>query len=602
MSTAAPVADKVPERHNIPVEYTWNLESVYPTPEAWEEDFNTLDGLLKPILALKGKLANAATLAELFRAEDKLYVLIERLMSFAHHREDENTGDSVNQARQQRMMAKYAEIGGLTAWTTPEILSQPLETLEAWRDAAELADYKRTMTVLIRQKPHVLSDKEETLLSMAAEIFRNPNNTFGYLTNADMKFPDVEVQNGKKQPLTNGRYVTFLESKDRNVRQRAFEAMYDTYTGFENTLASTLSGNVKLHNYNAKIRNFPSALEASLHHDNIPVSLYDTLIEATHEALPIFYEYVELRQRTLGIENINMWDFYVPIVPNFEMKVEWSKACEWVRDACQPLGEEYAKGVAECFAQRWVDVFESKGKRSGAYSGGSYSTQPFILMNYQGTLDWVFTLAHELGHSMHSWLANRTQPYRYADYTIFVAEIASTTNEALLHHYLLENTDDPRFRAYLLNHLCDQFKGTVFRQTMFAEFERMIHVLDASGVPLTAKTLGDQYYALNAKYYGPAVKANERIRNEWSRIPHFYYNFYVYKYATGFCAAQIFSQRILQNADLREQYLDFLRSGGSADPLDLVQLGGVDLTDRTVLTDAFATFKKSVEELKTLLG
>jgi oligoendopeptidase F len=310
---------------------------------------------------------------------------------------------------------------------------------------------------------------------------------------------------------------------------------------------------------------------------------------------------VALRREVLGIEDPTLWDMYVPIVPDFEMKVEWEQACEWVRESTAPLGGEYAQGVAEAFADRWIDVRENKGKRSGAYSGGCYGSKPYILMNYQGTLDWVFTLAHELGHSMHTWLANRAQPYRQANYTIFVAEIASTTNEALLHQYLLERTDDPRMKAYLLNHLCDQFRGTVYRQTMFAEFEKMLHEMDARGEPLTAEAISNAYHDLNAVFHGPLIDADRRISHEWSRIPHFYYNFYVYKYATGFCASQIFSRRVLEGGTARDQYLEFLKSGGSDDPLELVKRGGVDLTDRRVLTDAFDTFRRSVGELRELL-
>jgi len=600
--TAEAVADnRILERSEIAAEDTWDLEAIYATPEDWEADFKALDPLVDSIVALRGKLTSAAALAQLFRAEDALYERTGRLYAYAHHREDENTKEPANQARQQRMVAKYAEIGAKTAWTDPEILAQSAETLAAWRDSAELAFYRRTMDLLVRRKPHVLSEKEETLLSMAAEVFRVPQATFGYLCNADMKFPDVLDENGNPQPLSNGRYVTFLERRDRGTRRRAFEAMYATYGGFENTLASTLSGSVKLHNFGAKARGHASALHAALHPDNVPVALYDSLVGAVGEALPAFHEYLELRREALGLPDMNMWDLYVPIVPDFDAKVEWKKACEWVRESCRPLGETYGRGLDECFAQRWIDVYENKGKRSGAYSGGAYGTRPYVLMNWQGTIDWAFTLAHELGHSMHSWLANAAQPFRYADYTIFVAEIASTTNEALLHGHLVAQTGDPRFRAYLLNHFCEQFRGTVFRQTMFAEFERTIHEMDAAGEPLTAKALCDAYAKLNAKFFGPVFAPDDRIKWEWSRIPHFYYNFYVYKYATGFCASQIFKNRILAGAAGRDQYLDFLRSGGSADPLDQVKRGGVDLTDRAVLTDAFATFRSAVKELRGML-
>ncbi|MDX1973253.1 MAG: oligoendopeptidase F [Candidatus Sumerlaeia bacterium] len=603
MSPAAQATETqtIPDRSSLPLEDTWNLEAIYPTPEAWDADFQKLDELLQPVLAHQGKLHSPESLAALFDAEDALSLLLDRLYTYAHHREDENTKDATNQGRQQRMMGKYAHIASQTAWINPEILSKDEATLKAWRDSPVLEPYRYTLDVLLREKPHVLSDKEERLLSLAAELFQNPYNTFNFLTNADLTFPDVLDHTGKPQPLSNGRYVKFLENRDRGVRRTAFETFYDRYIGVENTLASTLAGKVKQDNFRAKVRNYPDALTAALKPKNIPTDLYSNLINAVHEALPLYHDYVDLRREVLGLETLDMWDQHVPIVPDFDLKVSWADAKLHVRESCKILGEEYMGAVDECFNNRWIDVHECKGKRSGAYSGGCYGTPNYILMNYQGNLNWVFTLAHELGHSLHSWLANKNQPYRYAGYTIFVAEIASTTNEALLHHHLMQTADDPRFRAYLLNHLCDSFKGTVFRQVMFAEFERMIHEMDAAGEPITAQSLSDAYYKLNAKYHGPAVKPDQRISHEWSRIPHFYYNFYVYQYATGFCAAQIFSQNILTSPEKRTNYLNFLRSGGSADPLDVVKRGGVDLLDSSVLTNAFSTFKACVTELRELL-
>lgn len=592
---------KILEREEVAQEDTWNLEAIYASPDLWDQEFQRIDALLQPVIEMQGKLTSPSALKKLFEADDALSRTVEKLYSYAHHREDENTKNSDNQGRVQRIMGKYAQVSAATSWITPEILQQDLETLKEWRNSEELADFTYSMDCLIRQKPHVLSDKEERLLSMAAEVFQVPQQTFNFLTNADMTFPDVADENGKPQPLSNGRFVKFLENKNRPVREKAFKTFYDEFIGFENTLASTIKGKVKLDNFKAQARNYPDALTAALQPDNVPTDLYNNLINSVHEALPAFYDYVDLRKEVLGLDELDMYDQYVPIVPDFEMKVNWKDAVEHVKNACQPLGEDYMRGVEECFNNRWVDVYETKGKRSGAYSGGCYDSPPYILMNYQGNLNWVFTLAHELGHSMHSWLANRQQPYRYAGYTIFVAEIASTTNEALLHDYLLKTSDDPRFKAYLLNHLCDSFKGTVFRQTMFAEFEKMMHEMDAAGEPLTAKSLSDAYYQLNKKYYGPSVKPDERISHEWSRIPHFYYNFYVYKYATGFCASQIFSQRILKSTEQKDQYLSFLSSGGSADSLDLVKKGGVDLLNPTVLTDAFTTFKSCVKELRELL-
>jgi oligoendopeptidase F len=591
----------IPTRDQIATEHTWDLSPLYATTQDWEADFARLDGLLEPVLARRGRLDSPEAIAALFADEDTLHQTIERLHTYAHLREDEDTANAMNQARMQRMRARYAELLGKTAWITPEILAHPTGTLEAWRESEPLRPYRYTMTLLLRRKAHTLSEAEETLLSRAAEIFGAPSTIFSLLTNADMKFPDVPDEQGVPQPLTNGRYVPMLESRDRGVRQRAFESLHDSYIGFGNTLATTLATAVKVRNYNASIRGFGSALEASLHNDNVPVALYETLLDATNEALPILHEYVALRREVLGLDDLNMWDLYVPIVPDFKVEVPWDRACEQVRDSLRPLGERYGRGVTDAFTQRWVDVFENKGKRSGAYSSGCFGSPPYMLMNYQGTLDGVFTLAHELGHSMHSWLAHRAQPYRYADYTIFVAEIASTTNEALLHRHLLDTTDDPRMKAYLLNHLCDQFRGTVYRQVMFATFEKMIHEMNASGEPLTAETLSEAYYALNARFQGPLIKADRRIAHEWSRIPHFYYNFYVYKYATGFCAAQVFARRILESAGGRDGYLAFLESGGSDDPLELTRRAGVDLTRREVLTDAFETFRGAVRELRGLL-
>ncbi|MGF1572656.1 MAG: oligoendopeptidase F [Sumerlaeia bacterium] len=591
----------IPDRASVAVEDTWNLEAVFASPQEWDNAFAKLDSLAAPLIELQGKIDSPAVLATLFALEDELSQQLDRLYTYSHHREDENTKDATNQGRQQKMMGKYAQIAAQMAWINPEILAKDEATLLEWKNSEALAPYTFSMECLLREKPHILSDKEERLLSMAGELFQLPSSAFNFLTNADLTFPDVADHTGKPQPLSNGRFVKFLENRERTVRKTAFETFYDRYIGVENTLAATLAGKIKQDNFRAKIRNYPDALTAALKPKQIPTELYTNLIDAVHTALPIYHEYVDLRKEVLGLDSLDMYDQYVPIVPDFELKISWEDAKKHVRESCEILGEEYMSGVDECFNNRWIDVYETKGKRSGAYSGGCYGSPNYILMNYQGNLNWVFTLAHELGHSMHSWLAHRAQPYRYAGYTIFVAEIASTTNEALLHNLLINKTDDPRFKAYLLNHLCDSFKGTVFRQVMFAEFEKMMHDMDAAGEPLTAKSLSDAYFTLNAKYHGPAVKPDPRISHEWSRIPHFYYNYYVYQYATGFCSAQIFSQNILKSPEKRMDYLKFLSSGGSNDPLSLVKLGGVDLLDPKVLTDAFKTFKSCVTELRELL-
>lgn len=592
----------VPARGDLDPRHQWDLTVLYPTDEAWEEDFQKIDGLVKPLEAMRGLLSSAEAVARYLDTEIELDRLVHKLYVYSHLRQDENTADSDGQARMARMQAKFAEVGARLAWSTPEILSHSEEDLKAWTDSKVLKKDYYAMIRLLRRKPHTLSEKEETLLSQAAEVFASPRKAFGFLTDADLTFPEIEDADGHQVELSQGRYSLFMIDKDRRVRKDAFEGLLDTYGAVRNTLACTLSSQVKLQNFMAKARNFPSALEASLHEDNVPRQLYETLISATHDALPFYFDYLTLRQRQLAIDKLDMYDVYVPLVPAYEVKVSLEEARKWVLEACQPLGEEYVNVLKTAFTERWIDVYENRGKRSGAYSSGCYDSLPYILMNYQGTLSNVFTLAHELGHSMHSHLANRKQSPRYSRYPIFLAEIASTLNEGLLLKYLLEKTDDPKFKAYLLNHLCDGFKGTVYRQTMFAEYEMIIHETDAAGQPLTAETFSDRYYKLNAQYFGDAVKADERIGLEWSRVPHFYYNFYVYKYATSFCASQLFLQRVLGSESERDQYLDLLRAGGSDDPLILVERAGVDLTDRKTVESSFEMFGRTVKELSDVLA
>lgn len=599
MSTAAP--EQIKTREQIEKAFTWDLDRIYPKDADFEKEFEAVVQLAKKLAGKKGTLSSAAAIAAFFLEQDEMTRMMGRLATFSRQRSDEDTGNTTNQARKDRTMARLTELGATLAWWRPELLSHPIEKLRDWTADPALAPFKRTMSELLREKPHTLSEAEETLLSSAGEIFSAPYETFGLLNNADFKFPNAVDANGTPHEVSPGRYISLLVKKDRVLRKNAFDAVYDTYGAFGNTLSKLLATNVKVDNLNAKLRHFGSALEASLHPDNIPVAVYDSLISATHEALPEFHRYLEVRRESLGLDALNMWDMAVPIVPEYELQVPYHQAVDWVKAAMAPMGEEYLKAVDECFAQRWVDVYENRGKRSGAYSGGCYDSPPYILLNYQGTLDDVFTLAHELGHSIHTWMSNKYQPYRYSDYTIFVAEIASTTAEALLQEYLTKQATDPRMKAYLLNHYCDSFKSTVYRQTMFAEFERMIHEADQQGQPLTADWLNETYYALNAKYFGPSVTADKKVAREWSRIPHFYYNFYVYKYATGLCASQLFSRQILSSAAGRDQYLEMLKSGGSDDPLALVRKGGVDLADKATLVKAFGLFGGAVTELgKTL--
>jgi len=425
--------------------------------------------------------------------------------------------------------------------------------------------------------------------------------TYSLLTNADLSFPDIPGPGGETLPLTEGTYRTYLEHPERDVRRAAFETLLTTYGKWKNTLASTLSSTVKAHAYMADVRHFPSALEAALFDDQVPVAVYNGLVDATREALPLFHRYLAVRQRALGLADLDMYDLYAPLVPSCAVDVPMEEARDWVREACRPLGEEYGAALETAFTARWIDWRENKGKRSGAYSSGCYDSPPYLLLNHHDRLDDAFTLAHELGHSLHTWLANRAQPHRMAHYPIFLAEIASTVNELLLTHQLLGRNPAPALRTHLLNHLCDSFKGTVFRQTMFAEFERDLHRWEDEGTPLTAEFLCEKYYELNQTYYGPGLTAHEAIAFEWARIPHFYYDFYVYKYATSFCAALVFARRLRAGEGV-DAYLGLLRSGGSRDPLEAVAAAGVDLRDAGVLREAFAEFGGVLGELETALA
>jgi oligoendopeptidase F len=591
----------VPERSSLEAKYQWDLARLYASDQAWEADYAKIDSLVAPLEAMRGTLSSAEAVAKFLDEEIELDRMVHKLYVYAHLKQDEDTAHSANQARMARVQARLAEVSARLAWSTPEILANSQDDLKAWVDSDILKKDRYALIRLLRRKPHTLSDKEEILLSQASDVFAAPSKAFQFLTDADLTFPEIEDGQGNKVELSKGRYILFLLDKNRQVRKRAFEALSDTYGGVRNTLASTLSSHVKLQNFIARARSFPSALEASLHEDNVPKELYESLIAATHSAFGHYYDYLDLRKHQLGIQDLDIYDVYVPLVPEYEVKVPYEEAQQWVLEACAPLGEEYVSVLKTAFTDGWIDVYENRGKRSGAYSSGCYDSLPYILLNYQGTLSNVFTLIHELGHSMHSYLANEAQSPRFSRYPIFLAEIASTLNEGLLLTYLLKKQTDPRFRAYLLNHLCDGFKGTVYRQTMFAEFEKIIHEMDASATPLTAESMADTYYDLNAQYFGPGMQADRRIALEWSRVPHFYYNFYVYKYATSFCASQLFLQRVLEGEQKRDQFLDLLRAGGSDDPLALVQRAGVDLADKKTLESAFETFGKTVKELGAVL-
>ena len=583
---------------------TWDLSAMYKDLAAWEADFNKIRPAAEKFLSYKGRLAESpAVLREAIEVSDEFDRLASRVYVYCHLKSDENTADNKNRARQEKVEALLASLAETDAWFDPEIMSIPDDIMEKFLASPELAFYKRSLLELLREKPHTLTEPEERLLGTLGDVLGSSDKAFEMLNDADMDFGSVKDENGKSAKLTHGSYRKFLESPDREVRKRAFKKMFSSYRKLRNTFAATLDGTVKRHVVSSRIRHYGSALEAALSGDNVPAEVYRNLIATVHDNLGAFYDYMKLRKEVMGLDKLDMFDMYNPLLPNCRKEYSFAQAVELVKAALKPLGEDYAKNLELAFTQRWVDVPERKGKRSGAYSSGCYDSYPYLLLNYNNTLNDVFTLAHELGHSMHSFYSNKTQEYHYADYSIFVAEVASTTNELLLFNHLLETTRDKDFRAFLLGHLLDEIRGTIYRQTMFAEFELLMHELSESGEPLSADLLCEKYEELNALYYGPHVKPDKLISMEWARIPHFYYNFYVYKYATGMSAAIQLAEN-LRSGDpaKREAYFGFLKAGDSKDVLDIMKDAGVDLSTPAPIEAALKFFGKTVNDLRNELG
>lgn len=598
------MAKTLPTRKDVPVEYTWRLEDIFATDEQWEQEFQQIQALLPKFSEYKGRLGESAQmLYEALQYRDHVFMRLGKLYAYAHMRHDEDTANSLYQGLETRAEGLYAEAGQATAFIVPEILAMDEDVLRTFLQQYEpLRLYAHELDEMNRQRPHVLSEKEEALLAQAAEVMNASSNTFGALNNADLRFPTITDENGEEVEVTHGRYIRFLESEDRRVRRDAFKAVYDTYRKYENTFASTLSGAVKRNNFFARVRNYRSAREAALSKNQIPETVYDNLIETIHRYLPLLHRYVQLRKRVLGLDELHMYDLYTPLVKQVDMKVTYEEAKDILLKGLTPLGDEYISIVKEGFDNRWVDVQETRGKRSGAYSSGSYGTNPYILMNWQDNVNNLFTLAHEFGHSVHSYYTRKYQPYPYGNYSIFVAEVASTCNEALLNDYLLKTIDDEKKKLYLLNHYLETFRGTVFRQTMFAEFEHMIHQMAQNGEALTAKVLTEKYYELNKTYFGDGVVIDEEIGLEWARIPHFYYNYYVYQYATGFSAATALSKQILEEgAPAVERYIEFLKAGSSDYPIEVLKKAGVDMTSPEPIEQACQVFEQKLQELEQLL-
>ena len=591
-------------RDKVPDEYKWHLEDLYAADADWEKDATKLAKEVEELKGFEGKLASSgATLLQALQLQDKVSETGSRLVVYARMHLDEDNTNAKYQALTDKAMALAVQMGSATAFLVPEILEIPEETIKAFLESESgLSLYKFEIDEILRQKPHVLSGKEEELLASMGEIAHAPQQIFTMYNNADMKFPTIKDDEGKEVEITHGRYITFLESTNRDVRKNAFDAVYSTYGKHRNTLAAIYGASVKKDVFYAKAHHYESARVAALDSDNVPISVYDNLIDAVHDSLPALHKYLELRKRVLGLDDLQLYDLYTPMVQNVDLKIPYEEARKTVQEAISVLGSEYQKIATEGLSSGWVDVFETKGKRSGAYSWGAYPVHPYILLNYQETLDNMFTLAHELGHAMHTYFSYKEQPYVYAHYTIFVAEVASTCNEALLMHHLLKNTEDKKKKALLINHHLETIRGTVFRQTMFAEFEKLAHAHVEAGEALTPEWLCKTYYDLNQTYFGKVCHVNQEIELEWARIPHFYNAFYVYKYATGLSAATALSERIIREGEPAiKDYLAFLQSGGSDYPINLLRKAGVDMESPEPVKATLNLFSRLVDELSGLV-
>ena len=595
---------KVPTRSEVPEELTWDLGRVYQSIEDWKKDQQKLEQKLAEFRKAKDQMkAGAEEFLTVIEHYLEIMRIYEKLAVFASMKNDQDTTNSKYQELQGMADNLGTQVSEAVAWFQPALVHLDDRVVQDYFEQnPNLEPYRHFITELRSQRDHLLSDAQEELLAAAGNIFGAPEKTFEMLSDADLKFPVVEGENGQKVELSEGTYSKLLESADQKVRRGAFKALYQTYGAFKNTFATTLTSQVQVQNYQAKVRHYASAKDAALSENHIPDKVYDVLIDEVHRNLPLLHRYVKLRGEVLNLNKVHMYDLYTPIVKESNLSFTYSEAQAKALEALQVYDDDYLQHVQEAFDNRWIDVVENKGKRTGAYSSGGYDTDPYILLNWQDGLEDLYTLVHEMGHSMHSYYTTHTQPYVYGDYPIFIAEIASTTNENLLTDYLLKTEKDPQVRAFVLNHYLDGFKGTIFRQTQFAEFEQWIHEQDASGKSLTADLISKFYGDLNKQYYGPAIDNDDEIAMEWMRIPHFYYDFYVYQYATGFAAATTLSQRIEDDDPAHtEAYLNFLKSGSSAYPIETMQKAGVDMTQREYLEKAFKVFEERLNELEKLI-
>ena len=588
------------ERSTIENKFKWTIDEMYPNEESIEKDIQKVKELIEEVKRYKGILADSEE--NIFKAlniSEEASRILQNLYVYTHMKSHEDTRINKNQSNATKIDMLSTELSMATSYMVPEIIAMDNEKLENYLKTERLSHYKKYVDDILRLKPHTLNEREEELLAAVADLSGVPENVYDMLSFADLQFPEIEDENGEKVRVTHSNFSLFLKSKDARVRKDAFEAMYGIYGQYKNTFASTLYGGIKSEIFYAKTRKYESALQGSLFQDNVSVDVYNNLIDAVHENLDTLNDYIDLKKKFLGLDKINMYDLYVPLTENFDMEISYEKAQEIILEALKPLGEEYLENVKKAFAEGWIDVYGNEGKQGGAYSWGSYDSKSYILMSYKDDLNSLFTLIHEMGHSMHSFYSKNNQPYLYSGYKIFVAEVASTLNELLLINYLLKNAESKEERVYLLNYYLEQFRTTVYRQTMFAEFEKICHGKVEEGEPLTAEDFNNIYYDLNKKYYGESCEVNEEIALEWARIPHFYSNFYVYKYATGFSAASALSKQILEEGESAvSRYKEFLKSGGSEFPLDQLRKAGVDMEKKESVDEALHVFKDLVKQLE----
>ncbi len=594
----------IKKRSEVELKNTWKTEDLYINDNAWHEDFELAKKMIENISKYKGKLSESSnTLLSYLKATDELNLKFDNIYNYAERKFDEDTKNTIYQDLANKIMNLAVTYGSATAFETPEIIAIPDETLNKFiNENKDIRLYERHLNEIRRKRDHILSEKEEILLAAAEDLSSAPSSIMSMFRNADLEFPDIIGEDGKPAKLTAGTFISYLESKDARVRKDAFMTLYHTLEKFKNTAASSYYAEVKQLMFYANARKYNSTMERALDNTGVPVAVYKNLIKSVHDNMHYMHKYVSLRKKLLKVDELHMYDLYTPVVQNSNDKITFEEAKNNVMEAVAPLGKEYQAILKEGFENRWIDVYENEGKRSGAYSAGA-KVHPYVLLNHTDNLSGEFTLAHEMGHAIHSYLSNKTQPTVYSDYEIFVAEVASTCNEALLMEYLLGKTKDKLERANLINYFLEQFRGTLFRQTMFAEFEMLTHEMAEEGKSLTADALSNLYYDLNVKYFGDDIVVDREIAIEWARIPHFYYNFYVYQYATGYSAAMALSRKILDEGEPAvKNYLKFLSSGSSASPIDLLKIAGVDMTTPEPINAALSIFGKLIDELDNLLS